>query len=121
MVRSMPGHGAAMVRYPLPDLMGLPASSTTWMMMPGSGLVAEPGLVGVAPGMGEIMMPPVSVCHQVSRMGQRSLPMTVLYHFHAAGLMGSPTEPSRRREERSRPLGHSSPWRMNARIAVGDV
>ena len=44
--------------------------------MPGSGRVAEPGLVGVAPGSGVIMIAPVSVCHQVSTIGQRSPPMT---------------------------------------------
>src|SRR5262249_23318072 len=68
--------------------------------MPGSGRVAEPGTVGVAPGSGEIMMAPVSVCHQVSTIGQRSLPITRLYHIHASGLIGSPTVPSRRRLER---------------------
>ena len=36
---------------------------------------AEPGLVGVAPGSGEIMMPPVSVCHHVSTIGQRPPPI----------------------------------------------
>jgi hypothetical protein len=44
-------------------------------MMPGRGMVQEPGFVGVAPGSGEIMMAPVSVCHQVSTTGQRPLPM----------------------------------------------
>jgi hypothetical protein len=39
--------------------------------------VAEPGLARVRPGSGEIMIEPVSVCHQVSTMGQRSPPMTV--------------------------------------------
>ena len=43
------------------------------------------------------MMPPVSVCHQVSTMGQRPLPITVEYHIHVSGLMGSPTLPSSRR------------------------
>ena len=43
---------------------------------PGSGMVHEPGLVGVAPGMGAIMAAPVSVCHHVSMMGQRSAPIT---------------------------------------------
>ena len=42
---------------------------------PGSGRVAEPGLVGTAPGTGEIMIAPVSVCHHVSTIGQRSRPM----------------------------------------------
>ena len=31
-------------------------------MIPGSGKVAQPGLIGVAPGSGEIIWPPVSVC-----------------------------------------------------------
>ena len=39
--------------------------------MPGSGPIAEPGFVAVTPGSGEIMMAPVSVCHQVSTIGQR--------------------------------------------------
>ncbi|VWC37353.1 hypothetical protein BME24068_06757 [Burkholderia metallica] len=43
-------------------------------MMPGSGSVHEPGTVGVAPGSGVIMWPPVSVCHHVSTIGQRSWP-----------------------------------------------
>ena len=66
-------------------------------------------------------MEPVSVCHQVSTMGQRSLPMILWYHSHAAGLIGSPTEPSRRRLERSWRQGHWSPWRMKERMAVGEV
>ena len=44
--------------------------------MPGSGSVHEPGLVAVTPGSGEIMMAPVSVCHQVSTIGQRPPPIT---------------------------------------------
>ena len=43
--------------------------------MPGNGRVAEPGLVLVMPGSGVIIMWPVSVCHQVSMIGQRLLPM----------------------------------------------
>jgi hypothetical protein len=69
--------------------------------MPKNGRVAVPGLVGVAPGSGEIMMAPVSVCHQVSTIGQRPPPMWVWYHIQASGLIGSPTEPRRRSEERS--------------------
>ena len=42
------------------------------MLMPGKGIVADPGLVVVTPGSGVIMIPPVSVCHQVSTMGQRA-------------------------------------------------
>ena len=44
------------------------------LSIPGKGKVADPGLVGVAPGSGEIMMAPVSVCHHVSTMGQREPP-----------------------------------------------
>src|SRR5688572_32689750 len=75
----------------------------------------------VRPGRGVIMIMPVSVCHQVSTIGQRSCPMFVWYHIHASGLIGSPTEPSSRSELRSRRDGHSVPHRMNARIAVGAV
>ena len=98
----MPGHGFANDEVAAVRLgTGLPSRSTTSASMPGSGSVAEPGLVGAAPGSGVIMMPPVSVCHQVSTMGQRLPPMTLRYHIHASGLIGSPTVPSKRSEERS--------------------
>ena len=58
----------------------------------------EPGFSGVTPGIGAIMMAPVSVCHQVSTMGQRLWPIFSRYHIQASGLMGSPTVPSKRRE-----------------------
>ena len=45
--------------------------------MPGSGRIAEPGLPAVTPGSGLIMIAPVSVCHHVSTIGQRSPPMTL--------------------------------------------
>ena len=61
--------------------------STIAGTMPGSGLVQLPGLVGMAPGSGLIMMPPVSVCHQVSTIGQRSPPIFLWYHIQASGLM----------------------------------
>ena len=44
--------------------------------MPGNGCVQEPGLVAVTPGSGEMRIAPVSVCHQVSTIGQRPAPMT---------------------------------------------
>ncbi len=69
--------------------------------MPGSGCVHEPGFVAVTPGRGEIMMAPVSVCHQVSTIGQRPPPMFSWYQIHASGLIGSPTDPSNRSFERS--------------------
>ena len=89
--------------------------------IPGKGFVAEPGLSGVMPGSGVMRMAPVSVCHQVSTIGQRSPPMWVQYQTQASGLIGSPTEPSRRSEDRSCRWGNSVPQRMNARIAVGAV
>ena len=87
--------------------------------MPGSGFIADPGLVAVTPGSGEIMMAPVSVCHQVSTMGALSPPMTSRYHFHASGLIGSPTEPSSRTLDRSWASGISRPHFMKVRISVG--
>src|SRR6266571_2213268 len=89
--------------------------------IPGNGCVAEPGLSEVMPGSGVIRMLPVSVCHQVSTIGQRSVPMYVQYHTHASGLMGSPTVPRRRSELRSCFWGCSGPHRINARMAVGAV
>ena len=94
---------------------------TTRAATPGSGSVAEPGLVGVAPGSGEIMIEPVSVCHQVSTMGQRFFPMASKYHFQAAGLMGSPTVPRRRRLLMSCALIQSMPQDMKARTAVAEL
>src|SRR3954471_21571864 len=118
----MLGHGLRMTNLP-PVLAGhfFPASSTTLGPIPKKGRVAVPGFVGVAPGSGVIMMAPVSVCHHVSTTGQRPPPMTSWYHIHASGLIGSPTDPRSRREDRSRRAGHSVPHRMNARIAVGAV
>ena len=89
--------------------------------MPKNGRVAVPGLSGVAPGMGVIMMLPVSVCHQVSTMGQRPPPTTLWYQVQASGLMGSPTLPKRRSDDRSCFFTHSSPHFMKARMAVGAV
>ena len=84
-------------------------------------MVALPGLVVVMPGSGVIMIPPVSVCHQVSTIGQCPAPMCVWYQIHASGLIGSPTVPSRRRVERSWRSGCCAPHFMKARIAVGAV
>src|SRR5436190_16665533 len=111
-----------MTRYP-PWLAGTgsPALFTTSATMPGRARVAEPGFVGVAPGSGEIIIAPVSVCHHVSTIGHRPPPMTLLYHIHASGLIGSPTVPSRRKLVRSCRRGHPSPHLTNARIAVGAV
>src|SRR3954451_25177725 len=101
--------------------MTLPSLSTTAASIPGNGLVAEPGFVSVRPGSGVIMMWPVSVCHHVSTIGQRSPPITLWYQIQAFGLIGSPTDPSRRSELRSCFSGYSRPHLMHARIAVGAV
>src|SRR5262245_56379102 len=122
MVRIMLGHGRFTTRNP-PAFAGTsrPCLSTTAASTPGSGLVALPGLVAIAPGSGEIMIAPVSVCHHVSTIGHFWPPITVWYHIHASGLIGSPTLPSKRSEERSCFFGCASPHLMNARIAVGAV
>ena len=122
MVRSIAGHGSRSTRKPEVSLgTDCPVSSTTSTLMPGIGTCAEPGLAVVTPGSWEIMMAPVSVCHQVSTIGQRSPPMTRRYHIHASGLIGSPTVPSRRRLDKSCLAGSSGPHFMNVRIAVGAV
>src|SRR5580658_9638433 len=98
MVRSIDGQGFRITRYPPePGGTGLPSRVTTSTLIPGKGRVQEPGFVGVAPGSGLIMIAPVSVCHQVSIIGQRSCPMLLRYHIQASGLIGSPTLPSKRR------------------------
>ncbi len=48
-------------------------------------------------------------------------PMISRYQTHASGLMGSPTEPSTRRLDRSYASGISRPAFMNDRMAVGAV
>src|SRR5437867_3995684 len=117
----MEGHGRVIARYPPPSFTTRPCSSRTSADTPGNGCVADPGLVVVTPGRGVIMIIPVSVCHQVSTIGQRPPPICVWYQIHASGLIGSPTLPRRRREDRSCFSGHSIPQRMKARMAVGAV
>src|SRR5262249_273326 len=77
------------------------------------------GLVATAPGSGLIRIPPVSVCHQVSTIGQRFLPIVRRYQIQASGLIGSPTVPSRRSEASECLFTCSSPQRMKVRMAVG--
>jgi hypothetical protein len=86
---------------PCPFSTSWPVSSTIAAMIPGSGSVHEPGTVGVTPGNGVIMWPPVSVCHHVSTIGQRPPPTCSWYHIQASGLIGSPTVPRSRSVERS--------------------
>ena len=101
----------------------IPFSSTIEMLTPGIGLVPEPGFSGIVsiPGNGEIIIPPVSVCHQVSMTGHFSFPIILKYHFQTSGLIGSPTVPNSLKVERSKEFGASSPNFINIRIAVGVV
>src|SRR4030095_15597030 len=102
MVRNIAGQVRRIIS--LPPIFGptsRPCSSTTAGSTPKKGSVALPGLVDVPPGSGVIIIEPVSVCHHVSTIGQRPPPMVLWYHIHTSGLIGSPTVPSRRRDERS--------------------
>jgi hypothetical protein len=47
--------------------------------------------------------------------------MIFQYQTHASGLIGSPTVPSSRSDDRSHRLGYSSPHFMKVRMAVGAV
>lgn len=64
---------------------GLPSLSTSAGCTPKNGRVAEPAFSCVAPGIGVIMKPPVSVCHQVSITGHFSLPIFFQYHSRLRG------------------------------------
>ena len=75
----------------------------------------------MAPVCGEINIPPVSVCHHVSTIGQLPLPGTSKYHFHASGLIGSPTVPRSFKLYLLVVFTGSFPSRIRARIAVGAV
>src|SRR2546423_6733827 len=122
MPRSIDGQGLPSPGYPPPPFgTGVPFLSTTSAEMPGSGRIAEPGLASVTPGSGEIMIAPVSVCHHVSTTGVRPPPMVSRYQIQASGLIGSPTEPSSRSEDRSNFPGTADPHFMNVLIAVGSV
>ena len=72
----MPGQGFLM--QSLPPSFGLhsvPSSRKTTGSTPKKGLLALPGFKVFTPGKAVIKCPPVSVCHQVSTMGQRLPPM----------------------------------------------
>src|SRR5271168_5603861 len=122
MVRNMEGQGCLITRNP-PEPGGTltPSRVTTSAITPGNGKVADPGLVAIAPGSGEIIAAPVSVCHQVSTTGVLSPPMTLRYQRQASGLIGSPTVPSSRRLDKSWASGMSRPHFMKVRIIVGAV
>src|ERR1700712_3542095 len=71
--------------------------------------------------MGDIIMPPVSVCHQVSTIGQFLWPMFSSNQCQASSLMGSPTEPNFFNELKSLFFTASKPKLINERMAVGAV
>jgi len=69
----MPGQGCPKQSTPdtsLPSTVA-PSLSFSTGSTPKKGSVADPGLVGVAPGSGAIMMPPFSVCQKESTTAQR--------------------------------------------------
>ena len=67
------------------------------------------------------MMAPVSVCHQVSTIGQLSEPITFRYQIHASGFIGSPTEPRSLKDFKLNLFGCSSPHFIQVLIRVGAV
>src|SRR5210317_2593382 len=98
----MEGQGDFTARYPpSPFPTSFPSLSMIEDSIPGRGPQAEPGLVLVTPGNGEIIIEPVSVCHQVSTIAHFSLPIYSWYHIHASGFIGSPTVPSNLNDDRS--------------------
>ena len=123
-MRIWPGHvafSASTPETPFPS-SGVPDSGSRISgSTPKNGTVAAPGLVGTAPGSGVMRIPPVSVCHHVSTIGERPLPTWVLYQRQASGLSGSPTDPSSLSEGMSYLSGSSSPRLAIALIAVGAV
>src|ERR1700754_88369 len=119
----IPGQGNLMQRFPLtllPDSSS-PFSSTNMGCIPGRGSVGCAGLLWVTPARLEIRIPPVSVCHQVSTIGQRPLPTFSSNQCQASSLIGSPTEPSTFSELRSLSFTKSSPKPIRLRMAVGAV
>ena len=84
---------------------------------PGSGRPIDPGFTSIDRKL-EIMMPPVSVCHQLSWNG---LPKASTLHTTASGLSGSPTLAIKRSLDRSNRLVISVPTFISILIAVGAV
>ena len=72
----------------------------------------------VIPGSGVIRMRPVSVYHHVSTTGAVPPPTWVRYNSQASGLIGSPTLPKIRIEDRRRPPGNDLSRRLVDRAVV---
>src|SRR2546425_11720863 len=118
----MAGHGRVNTKYP-PSFAftGCPCSLKISAPTPGKGWVAEPGFSVVRAGRGVMRIIPVSVCHQVSTTGHRPPPIYWWYQIQASGLIGSPTVPSSRGDERARLAGTRGPHSTKVRKAVGAV
>ena len=86
-----------------------PSESTITGWIPGKGKEAWAGLFGVIPAKGEIIIPPVSVCHHVSTMGHFPFPILSWYQCHASSLIGSPTDPITDNESKEYGSTYSSP------------
>ena len=94
-----------------------PVRRTMAASMPGSGRPIDPGRMSIAAKFA-IMMPPVSVCHQLSWNGRpnASTPQTT-----ASGLSGSPTLARKRSEGNACCRAAAAPTFISMRIAVGAV
>ncbi len=77
----------------------------------------EPGFTSMAAVLA-IMIPPVSVCHQLSWMG---IPNASIPHQTASGLSGSPTLATKRRSGNACCFASSAPAFISMRMAVGAV
>src|SRR2546422_11000419 len=120
----MPGHGFLITRNPFCfGPTDSPLSSTTSASMPGIGNPLVPGFMGtsMSPGRWLIMIPPVSVIHQVDPTGQFFSPTTSNSQCQAEGLIGSPTLWINLNEDRSCLFTYSSPNFIWSLVAVGVV
>ena len=121
-VRICEGQLDLITRFPEPSpIISSPFSSSKAGSIPKKGFVALPGFIGVNPDIGVIIIAPVSVCHQVSTIGQDDSPTTLKYHSHASGLIGSPTVPSILKDFLEEELTNSFPCAIKALKAVGAV
>ena len=120
---SIPGaKGLVCARNPcLPFGIGLPLSSTITCLIPGKDFPDTVGTNGPMPGIVLIKVPPVSVCHHVSMIGQREPPIVLKYHIHDFLSIGSPTVPSIFSEDRSYLVIQFCLIFMNILTAVGAV
>ena len=128
MVCMIPGQGLRMQIFPAacsPALISFPFSSQIAGKIPSAAGPALPGFMRSSAGFVVQRKPPVSVCQNVSTIGQCSPPIFLWYHIHASGLIGSPTVPSRRKDDKSYFDGwifaSASAALINERIAVGAV